>query len=92
MLAGKSIQQHDIRVHGSSKYMIYKLSYTLSRRGIDSLRRLDRFQCRVTQYRGENLDDDNFRPVLEVVEEAATILNRYFSPIVLGANVSGTII
>lgn len=61
-----------------------------SRRDIDSLRGLDRFQCRVTQYRVEDLDDDDFRPVLEVVEEAATILNRYFSPVVIGVNVSGT--
>ena len=44
----------------------------------------------MTQYRGENLDDDDFSPVLEVVEEAATILNRYFSPVIIGANVSGT--
>lgn len=63
----------------------------LSRRGIDSLRGLDRFQCRVTQYRGEdNLnDDDNFRTVLEVTEEAVVILNRYFAPVIIGANVSG---
>lgn len=62
----------------------------LSRRGIDSLRGLDRFQCRVTQHRGEDFDEDDFTPVLKVVEEAAVILNRFFSPVIIGVNVSGT--
>ena len=56
------------------------------RRAVDSLRGLDRYQCRVTQYTPQEII---FEPVLEVVEEAATILNRYFSPVVIGANVSG---
>lgn len=72
-----------------SKYNVM-IKYTPSRRGIDSLRGLDRFQCRVTWYRGEDLDDNDFKPVLEVVEDATTILNRYFSPVIIGANASGT--
>ena len=44
----------------------------------------------MSRYRGE--EHEEFRPVLEVVEEAVAILNRYFSPVVIGANVSGNTI
>ena len=85
MLAGEfQAIIHDLHVHR----LCYMIFYPC-RRGIDSLRGLDRFQCRVIHHGGEDFDDFLI-PVLKVVEEAAVILNYFFSPIIIGVNVSGT--
>ena len=52
---------------------------------MDILRRLDRTECQITQYR---LGDEGLLPVAQVVQEAATILERW-SDYVVAINVSG---